>query len=57
MRLKVDIIVEAGAQRDDPHGQECDQDDPHCYKIGYGSDPVEAGSLKALPVLAETSRG
>ncbi len=31
MRLKVDIIVVAGGDRDDPGGQECDQDDSHRY--------------------------
>ena len=31
VRLKVDIIVAAGGKQCDPGGQECDQDDPHCY--------------------------
>ena len=31
VRLKVDIIVAAGADRADPGGQECDQDDSHRY--------------------------
>ena len=31
VRLKVDIIVVAGGDRDDPGGQECDQDDSHRY--------------------------
>ncbi len=31
VRLKVDIIVVAGRGRDDPGGQECDQDDSHRY--------------------------
>ena len=31
VRLKVDIIVVAGRGRDDPGGQECNQDDSHRY--------------------------
>ena len=31
VRLKVDIIVAAGADPADPGGQECDQDDSHRY--------------------------
>jgi putative tryptophan/tyrosine transport system substrate-binding protein len=31
VRLKVDIIVVAGGIRDDPGGQECDQDDSYRY--------------------------
>ena len=31
VRLKVDIIVVAGGDTVDPGGQECDQDDSHCY--------------------------
>ena len=30
-----------------PGGQECDQDDSHCYG-GPGSDPVEAGLVESL---------
>jgi hypothetical protein len=31
VRLKVDIIVAAGADSDSPGGQKCDQDDSHRY--------------------------
>ena len=31
VRLKVDIIVVAAGDSDDPGGQECDQDDSHRY--------------------------
>ena len=31
VRLKVDIIVVAAGDRDDPGGQECNQDDSHHY--------------------------
>ena len=31
VRLKVDIIVAAGGDRNGPSGQDCDQDDSHRY--------------------------
>ena len=55
VRLKVDIIVVAGAEHAYPGGQECDQDDSHRYDRAQGSIRSRRASLKALPVPAATS--
>ena len=54
VRLKVDIIVTRRKRAHCSGGQECDQDDSHCHD-GRGTDPVEEGSWRALPVPAVTS--
>ena len=45
VRLKVDRG--SGRGRDDPGGQECNQDDSHRHD-GQGSDPVRAGHVESL---------
>ena len=55
VRLKVDIIVVAGGNADDPGGQECDQDDSHRYGGRWARSCRGRPMLKALPVPAATS--
>ena len=54
MRLKVDIIVVAGGDTRIRAAKNATKTIP-IVMMGAGADPVEAGSLKALPVPAATS--
>ena len=54
VRLKVDIIVVTGGDPDIRAAKNATKTIP-IVMVGTGSDPVEAGSLKALPVPAATS--
>src|SRR5207253_9223082 len=56
VRLKVDIIVVAGGIRDDPGGQECDQDDSYRYGGAWGRSCRGRPGWKPWPSRGERHR-